>query len=317
MTSPALPPWGVMSTAIQSAVGNHSFPEAWMPKAPPRVAQAAWDAWRMNLVAELAAMLWPTYDMSTGAWSHAPDPKLIELDFSLMLDLHDQLVEPIKGHGDCSGSIENMKKCSHRRFFDEEDNGDFGVNYERYDRDAEEDWRANLPRMLISGMGTTVGSLHYQLKREFQRPRAYQVALMQNRTNFEYLWAASGGSPSFVSGHCLQGSMGGCYVFAQSGGSLSHASIEVFKQFTVDVGDRRVFAGVHYLSDNLASWYTALKLIPHVFDGSVARDVQQFLYEAITTKSDVYAAIVDAGGSKWGSPYYKAMVAIEGAGLSA
>lgn len=310
MSPLALPPWGVMSTSIQWSMGNHPYPAEWMPSAPPPVAKAAWDKWRAEVVAELAALLWPTYNTTTGEWSRDPDPKLIEIDFTLMAELHDQLAERVKGHGDCSGTIENKRKCSHRKFFDEEDVGLFGANYERYDPDAPADWRANLGQMLISGMGAKVGSLHYQLKQEFQRPRAHQVAFLQKR-RFEYLWAASGGSPSFVSGHCLQASLGCCDVFARSRGSLSGASIELFQQFTVDIGDRRVFGGVHYPSDNLGSWYTALQLIPHVFADSVARDVQRFLYEAIKTKSDVYRAIVGAGGARAGSPYYEAVAAIE------
>jgi len=72
---------------------------------------------------------------------------------------------------------------------------------------------------------------------------------------------------------------------------LGATSAKVLQQFTVDVGDRRVFAGVHYPSDNLASWFTALNLVPRVFDEEVAPDIKAFLWEAINSRSIVFDAI--------------------------
>jgi hypothetical protein len=60
-------------------------------------------------------------------------------------------------------------------------------------------------------------------------------------------------------------------------------------QFGVDIGDRRVFAGVHYPSDNMASWIMALRLVKEeVPDQRVFR----FLANAITTRSLVYQMLV-------------------------
>jgi hypothetical protein len=83
------------------------------------------------------------------------------------------------------------------------------------------------------------------------------------------------------------------------------------QQFTVDIGDRRVFAGVHYPSDNLSSWYTALKLLPHVIDPSALASVRKFLWEAISLKSIVFAEIMRHINSHDRSPYRAAVAAIE------
>ncbi len=72
------------------------------------------------------------------------------------------------------------------------------------------------------------------------------------------------------------------------------------QQFAVDIGDRRVFAGVHYPSDNISSWYAALRIIPHIFDGQSAAT---FLWTAITTKSLVYGALLEHIAAHPSSPY--------------
>lgn len=305
----ALPPWGVLSSAIQFSMGLHPVPDAWEVSLPSTSRRTSFEEWRDGVVEELAAMLWPTYDASRQCWSREPDPKLIESDFEILAHLHGHLERTIKGSGTCSDTF-GEHACIHRTFFDEEDDCPLGLRYERYDPDLPERFRKGMPDLLSSGIGRTVGTLHYQLKQRFQRPRSYQVALLEQR-QLDYIWAKSGGTPSFVSGHCLQGSMGGCAVFAQFDGSVSEASVEIFKQFTVDIGDRRVFAGVHYPSDNMASWYTALKLIPHVFDPSVAWKMQVFLYDAIRSKSDVYGAMVAHGKGLSSSPYHRALEAME------
>jgi hypothetical protein len=61
----------------------------------------------------------------------------------------------------------------------------------------------------------------------------------------------------------------------------------------VDFGDRRVLAGVHYPSDNVGSWITAMLICEHVCaDGG--RLGREFLWRSISTKSMVYAAIAQA-----------------------
>jgi len=88
-------------------------------------------------------------------------------------------------------------------------------------------------------------------------------------------------------------------------------SVDKLRQFTVDIGDRRVFAGVHYPSDNLSSWYTALKLIPHVFTEPTDAWVRDFLWKAIDLRSIVFGAIKNhIAAHPNDSPYRDAVAAI-------
>ena len=63
-------------------------------------------------------------------------------------------------------------------------------------------------------------------------------------------------------------------------------------QLAVDIGDRRVFAGIHYPSDAIASWIVVKTLADHVFRNS---EVKGLLLEAIKTRSEVYAKLSKIG----------------------
>jgi hypothetical protein len=83
--------------------------------------------------------------------------------------------------------------------------------------------------------------------------------------------------------------------------------LQDMRRFLIDTGDRRVFAGLHYPSDNVGSWFVAMRLCRHVY-GEHAEEVRLGLWEAIRTHSVVYQAILDASGSANGgkekaSPY--------------
>ena len=300
-----LPPWGQLDALVQGVMRNRPVPEAWQPLMPGNTEQQ-WQQWRDSLIQDLASVLWPTYDPGQGAWSQPPNPALVDADFELLERLKSELDEPIRGRA--------AVPTTHRVFFDEEDDDYllFGHKFERYDPALPRYLREDLTNIFLHGYDRKLGSLHFQLKQVFQRPRPYQVALIQNR-NFEHLRSRLGATPSLVSGHCLQGSLGGVSAYLLFGASVDFASVEVLGQFTVDVGDRRVFAGVHYPSDNLSSWYTALKLLPHVVSSSLLSSARSFLWDAISLQSVVYQAIrahVDADPK---SPYKAAVAAIEAA----
>ncbi|WP_353959298.1 phosphatase PAP2 family protein [Paeniroseomonas aquatica] len=111
--------------------------------------------------------------------------------------------------------------------------------------------------------------------------------LRQNE--FESQTAATSLTSSTFSGHCLQGIVAGCAVFEvwQHNNLLRSAdSAACLAQFSVDIGDRRVFAGVHYPTDNVASWILAMNLIPHIF--KEPEPILKFAKFAITERSHVY-----------------------------
>lgn len=137
----------------------------------------------------------------------------------------------------------------------------------------------------------------WDIKELFMRPRPYTAATVFGMDEFEWNTADTvthtGVHPSILSGHCIQGILGGCNTFAAwtARGFGDDPAIEALKQYAVDWGDRRVFAGVHYLTDNVGSWMLALRLIPHLYDDHVR--VLDFARDAIANKSAVFRAVSD------------------------
>jgi hypothetical protein len=293
----SLPPWGLLEEKLQGDLRQSIVPIDWKPADGGEVTLAKWDAFIKQLVDGIGSRLWPVYQPGGASWSTSEIGRLFDADFQLLGDLQFNLGMPI------SGMFPSM--TLHNRFFTEEDDGKiaFGTGYDRYDPTVAPLVLSNLPAVMIAGMAGKGGTLDLQLKVKFQRPRPYQVALLQNRNDFSYRGARTGGTPSLVSGHCLQGSIAGCTAFVAFAKQLSLESIEVLKQFTVDIGDRRVFAGIHYPSDNLSSWYTALSLVPLVFDAERGPAARHFLWSAISKYSTVYAAVSAYKDASGNSPY--------------
>jgi hypothetical protein len=143
----------------------------------------------------------------------------------------------------------------------------------------------------------------YDIKQLFQRPRPWTAAAALGcGKKFRWITATgiihTGVHPSILSGHCVQGILGGCAVFdalldaiEETGEGLSNPRIRGIQKYMVDWGDRRVFAGVHYMTDNIASWTLARRLIPHLFRN--ARQVENFAVQAITRHSKVFADILE------------------------
>jgi hypothetical protein len=299
VTEVALSPWGRMEQKLETLISTAEVPIDWKPADGSNVTGKKWRKWRDGLVSVIDTMLWPVYQKGGASWSTPHVAKLFDADFALLLRLGEDLILPIDGF--------YPSRKVHNDFFKEEDdaNIEFGTSYEQYDPTWPAHCLKGLTSVLIAGMADKVGTLDLQLKQVFQRPRAYQVALLQGRGDFAYRWARTGNTPSLVSGHCLQASLAGCTAYIAYRDEISADSIDVLRQFTVDVGDRRVFAGVHYPSDNLASWYVALNLAPLVFDGEHGIAARHFLWSAISRKSKVFAAINAQVAADPGSPYKK------------
>lgn len=285
MSTATLPPWGHMEDFVKNELAERPVPEAWIPLDPATIKQE-YEQWFDELLTDLSRLLWPVFDRNAGTWTSPPNPALIDADFELLDILRPKLDTPIDG-----ALKQHPEPPIHRAFFEEEDDESiiFGHRYERYDPGLPRHLVENLTDILWTGCDRKMGSLHYRLKEQLQRPRPNQVAWLRPG-DFHFDWAKSGGTPAMVSGHCLQGSMGGCSAFLLFG-SIDSVSIGYLQQLTVDIGDRRVFAGVHYPSDNLSSWYTAFKLLPHVVEPRDDARARAFLRGALEHKSIVFAAI--------------------------
>jgi hypothetical protein len=256
-----------------------------------------WIEWREKLATLLATVLWPRYDPSTASWQGIAVDKILELtaaDFKLLRELrqlHDATVTV------------GLAATVHSTLMLIEDDNRLQETLRQYltgncaPAIVERHERTYLP-----GLSRKAGTVDLQMKRIFQRPRAYQMAFMMGEEWFSHQHAKGAVSPALISGHCFQGAMGG--VAAREFGSqigIDEATSKALQRHAVDVGDRRVFAGVHYPSDNLSSWITALLIGPLVGAESV------WLWDGIHRDSAVFARIDKAAATDPSSPFTPAL----------
>lgn len=324
MTQPValatLPPYGFMNLEFLDGAGTTIPPGFMINGAPASLSQ--YQAWVTALAGEIGDTLWPLYDWSTGTWRGAATRNAMALtlaDFDLLQSLKVNFFARIEARGPGG---------THEQFFSEEDgshliliNGQAAVapvgwSYGLYD-DQLPSQLVDAVRREFAGAGIAAsGALDIQLKQFVQRPRAYQVALLLGRPGYDHHWAKSAVSPSMVSGHALQSTVAACHVFLALGDQLrkTPGGLDHWSQFAVDMGDRRVFAGVHYPSDNIASWFCTLRLARHIF-GERAGDARQFLWTALQQRSVVFDAIRRAAVT--GSPYVGPMALLKAEAESA
>jgi hypothetical protein len=171
-----------------------------------------------------------------------------------------------------------------------------------------------LARWIESGMLRKAGSLPVQLKRELQRPRAYQISDSLGETWFTHHQAPSSVSPAIISGHAFKGcTMGVASFYHATALSCAPTVFDALARIAMDFGDRRVFAGVHYPSDNMGSWIAAMLICKQVCaDGG--RLGREFLWRAISTKSVVYAAIAQVVAREQAADHKPAFTLLNGLG---
>ncbi len=290
----SLPPYGQMIDDFQLVMRKEPVPAMFLVNGVPPDLKT-WEAWRDALVDEIAKFLWPRYLNNT--WVGASAAGAVDLtlaDLALMATLRGDMMKPLAARFPSS--------VAHKQLFLVEDDTPPGDEFHNYDTAATEGLLNALPGPIRRGVFGVL-SFTLQMKREFQRPRAYQTAVLLGDAGFGYLLAKSGVTPSLVSGHCLQASVGACaaYVALRFDLEALPGTVGLLQQYLIDAGDRRVFAGVHYPSDNISSWFCALRICENLF-GEHARDAKVFLWQAITTKSAVFAAL-KAAATVPGSPF--------------
>jgi hypothetical protein len=295
MSSPDIglqfPPYGLM-------------PASWLDPAGPEVAPGPWVQtvdyvkWLEAVADSIARLLWPRYDQASAQWvGDARDGMfaLTQADFDLFTRLRPKLNQAI-----WPGRTE-----THQVFFEFEDTDDYFTDNGKLaqDRSFDRSLRNYFQRStyyepihyIIANNYDPLffkynGAVDLHLKRRLQRPRALQMAWLMERKDFSYERAGSAASPSTISGHCFQALIGGIASFIDAAKKgASDKTLAVLAQHAVDIGDRRVFAGVHYPSDNLSSWITVMAIFPFLFPDEVkARD---WAWEAVSRQSAVFQAI--------------------------
>lgn len=179
-----------------------------------------------------------------------------------------------------------------------------GENFNLYDPTLTDYEHRFMKKLAAEALGEadrspTKGKGMFWFKFRLRRPRPHQAALWFNTPNFLCEIANTGFHSSAHSGHCLQGVLLGCAVL--EGWLKNGFNIEdnperaaALAQYMIDWGDRRIFAGVHYPTDNVISWWLAFQLIPNVFRDH--RPIEQFLSEAIQKHSRIFEIVRDHFG---------------------
>jgi hypothetical protein len=293
-----LPPYGYMNEYWMYDVRTRRVPVGFRVNGAP-ANEAAYIEWLEAVVDDIAEFLWPRFDRRTSTWvgnAAATAWALTMADLDLMRTQREKLTEraPCRDPGLTE---------SHKSFFLIEDLEGMPDTVFKYEPALTPSTALDLKAAIGKGL-SDFGPAPLRFKEYFQRPRPYQTAFVLNR-EFAYEWAKSAVSPALISGHALQGLIAGTrgYVSCLRSLALTAGATENLMQWCVDVGDRRVFAGVHYPSDNISSWYVALKICDNYVFGELGAEARAFIKGAIR-KSEVFKAIkahVDANPTS--SPY--------------
>jgi len=147
-----------------------------------------------------------------------------------------------------------------RSIFDESNSEHF-ARYKRYDRNLKQ---SIISAFTVKGMdieeifdsiNDDISPTIIKLKQKYQRPRPYQLAQYYKLKLFPYD-TFSGHSPSYPSGHTIQ-----AYVILNIIGNKYPKSYGFCKQFITDIADSRVYLGLHYPSDNDASYLIGQEIL--------------------------------------------------------
>lgn len=300
------PPYGIFSGFYRKlGEGENKVMLDWRPQAPTADRLASFKAWRQAEIDLIKDYLWPVYNRTTRAWDgkaagHAA--AVSELEIAIMVDrlqkpgafaLDDTPQTPL--------AIDDMP--THRTQYRLEDRQgskviEPGGNIGDYDRTLTP---AEVERVIqvthhafvgTYGIGAKISGMFW-VKTQLSRPRPYQAAMLVGRDDLVVEIGNTAFHSAMMSGHALQGLLLASAAYEDwldQYQSPSADRLASLAQYAVDWGDRRVFAGVHYPTDNICSWGLALSLIPHVFRHH--DKILPFIKWAITEKSRVHDIIV-------------------------
>jgi PAP2 superfamily len=276
-----LPPYGRLTAGDESTIIRSPIPSFF--RHGPRVAIAdriaAKDRFIDDCVRHVRKRYWPEW--SGDQWKGAAKGKallLTEQDFLLLPDCRFMLRNQV----DVNGVLLNR---THDECFRSEDSRqDTFKEFRYYSANLLADDLGAFPALFEAGMSNRVGTLTMQLKRRFQRPRPYQVAEIISAEYFSYLDAATPHHPALPAGHCIQGLFGGLHVFhnwSSRKGKFGQEQYDALMQYSIDFGDRRVMAGLHYPSDILISWMVALALVEETVEKEQLQATREFVRKTI------------------------------------
>lgn len=304
------PPYGHISRDYRLEADQQAVPPRFKIAGRPGAAEE-WRRFVDREVAALAGFLWPRCDRAARLWvgaAVAGMDGLTKADLSLMKDLSLKLQDEASvllydPHDDQKVPTLKGLKRSHLDLFHAED---------RSARPTLNVYLPDLDASLLADIDKAVadwlqgyGDAHIFFKLQFQRPRPYQMSYLLGAAadDYVYRFGSSAVTPSLISGHSFSGLVVRCGALIEKrlGIERNLNALAGMQQYMVDIGDRRVFAGVHYPSDNMASWYCALRLCDHLYS-TAGQEAKRMMWTAISKHSAVYAAVEKAAAVA-GSPY--------------
>ncbi len=277
-------PYGWMHVDHVKELLNPFQPLAWSGK-------ANFYQWVEDMRKVLGDKIWPNWDDAKRRWrgkAVGSMEDLTEYDLKVMQ-------EPLSNMPLAAFST---KGCpTHEDFFyteDGRDGGRPGMGLKHYHPALDPSVTQRNPvGMFYTGFAELAGSTSLLLKQTLQRPRAFQVWPLQGDPPFYRYHGDTADSPSMISGHCFEGCLAGAWValrHCQWVSGINWQEVEpTMQQWCVDIGDRRVYAQIHYPSDNIASWWVALNFLRAIESQGFADAswLRKFLLKAIP-RSTVY-----------------------------
>lgn len=270
-------PYGFMAEGFQRCL-TYEHPSAWSDA-------ATYDAWLASELARLTEDAWPEWAGAMG-WVGTARAHAVELTLA-DLALMDVLCH---AHYDAPSRHRREK---HNWWFEQEDSlfGNFAKRHATGFHDSGIDARQFEDAFIAGGDKVLSTRTSWWLKWRLQRPRPNQMAYVLQRPAPRLQLASSAWSPSAISGHAFQGLMGCVEIHRTHGPGaarplLTPEGLRELAFLATDIGDRRVFGGVHYPSDNAMSWRVALSFLDRIGDKASAK----FASDAILG-SVVYAAM--------------------------
>ncbi len=285
------------------AVPSEAAPDDWLD-------EATYKPWLIRMLDLFSRVLWPVGDVPKKLWrgeAVATMERLTVADLGLLQQIRKpraRLIDTLP-----VSPLRHLACPPHRVFFEGEDVGPAKtVEWLRfYDREANKDLILDaIPVLMSRGMSRKAPTgMIYWFKEQLQRPRPYQTSMLL-AVEITHQAATTALHPALVSGHCLQGV--GALIAVMERFTLDQVPLSsAIVQYLLDFGDRRVMAGVHYPSDNLASWILALDLCDHAVSPAVSHQVKQRVWHAIRDQSVIYSKIAEHVATHPASPYAAAL----------
>lgn len=253
-----LPPFGYLNTRQAEVLNDDRYIAA---KFEPEKSQAhrikLWETLASDVADSLAQQFGPMWGMA--GWQSAWQ-SLSLADMSCMHTLR------IDGHWGATVSTPSATSKRHEQAFTFEDDGNVTESLKYYcASDAFRQSDLDVVRSVgDAALASYLGSLHLKVKASFQRPRPNQSAFVlgHEQAQLRFASARSALTPSFISGHAIE--YGLYFLVAHRELAKIGASNSLLAgclQMVVDVGDRRVFGGLHFPSDNIASWIVLANIL--------------------------------------------------------